>query len=121
MRDFRKLNIWTESMEIVTKVYLLSNELSDDEKFGLKPQIQRAAVSIPSNIAEGAGRGTDKEFKRFLEIALGSAFELETQVLIIKEIYAINSDCCNDVLNLVNQNQKRISALLSKINTSLKN
>jgi four helix bundle protein len=74
--------IWQESMQIVNDVYKLTNTLPDYEKFGLKSQMNRCSVSIASNIAEGSSKGTDKYFIHFLEISLGSAFELETQVLV---------------------------------------
>ena len=83
MRNFKDLAIWKRSFELVDTVYEISKNLPNDEKFGLTSQIRRSAVSIPSNISEASGRKTDKEFARFLEIALGSAFELETQLLIV--------------------------------------
>lgn len=118
MRDFRKLNIWIQAIEIVTKIYKLSEQLPDTEKFGLKSQIQRAAVSIPSNIAEGASRNSEVEFKRFLEIAIGSSFELETQLLIIENLTMINSDVLKDIFILISSEQKMINSLISKINSS---
>ncbi|PLX22578.1 MAG: diversity-generating retroelement protein bAvd family protein, partial [Marinilabiliales bacterium] len=67
MRNFRELNIWKEAVILVKEIYRLSNQLPEEEKYGLKSQICRAAVSIPSNIAEGASRNSEIEFKRFLE------------------------------------------------------
>lgn len=78
MRDFRKLDIWKNGIELVKQVYQLSNKLPSEEKFGLRSQITRAAVSVPSNIAEGCSRNSEVEFKRFLEISMGSLFEVET-------------------------------------------
>ena len=118
MRDFRKLNVWIQGIEIVTQIYKLSEQLPDTEKFGLKSQIQRAAVSIPSNIAEGASRNSEVEFKRFLEIAIGSSFELETQLLIIENLKMINSDVLKDIFILISSEQKMINSLISKINSS---
>ena len=83
MRNFRELRIWQKGMELVNEVYDLAKHLPEDERFGLRSQCTRAAASIPTNIAEGCSRG-DKELKHFCRIALGSAFELETQVLIIQ-------------------------------------
>ena len=80
--NFRQLSSWKDSFELVKDVYLISKELPEDEKFGLKSQIQRCAVSIPSNIAEGSGRGTNKEFIYFLNVAISFSYELETQLLI---------------------------------------
>ncbi len=82
MHDYKKLDVWEKSMEIVKDIYNLTDSFPDAEKFGLISQMRRSAVSIPSNIAEGAGRNTDKEFNNYLSVALGSAFELETQLLL---------------------------------------
>jgi four helix bundle protein len=87
--NFRELNIWKDSILIVKSIYLLTAELPDDEKFGLKSQIQRCAVSVPSNIAEGSGRTTSKDFRNFLNISLSSSYELETQLIIINELFKI--------------------------------
>jgi four helix bundle protein len=90
MRNFKKLEIWNKGIHIVKETYKVSSSLPSEEKFGLKSQIKRAAVSIPSNIAEGSGRNSEVEFKRFLEIALGSLFELETQMIIAIELGFLN-------------------------------
>jgi four helix bundle protein len=87
--NFRELKIWKDSILIVKSIYLLTAELPDDEKFGLKSQIQRCAVSVPSNIAEGSGRTTSKDFRNFLNISLSSSYELETQLIIINELFKI--------------------------------
>ena len=76
MRNFRNLEIWTRGIELVKEIYKLTSKFPSNEKFGLISQMQRASVSIPSNIAEGCSRNSDVEFKRFLEIAIGSSFEL---------------------------------------------
>jgi four helix bundle protein len=89
--NFRELKIWKESMILVKKVYLITSELPMDEKFGLVSQINRCAVSIPSNIAEGSGRTTEKEFLHFLNIAISSSYELETQLILIEDIFQIQT------------------------------
>ena len=89
MRNFRELLIWQKGMEIVRQVYIVTPLLPDIEKYGLKSQLQRAAVSIPSNIAEGCSRDTERDFKWFLQIAIGSAFELETQLTISHQLNLI--------------------------------
>ncbi len=81
-------------------------------------QIQRAAVSIPSNIAEGASRNSEIEFKRFLEIAIGSSFELETQLIIIQKLKMIDSGVLQDIFIIISSEQKMINSLISKINSS---
>ncbi len=82
MHNYKKLEVWQESVNLVTEVYLLTNSFPDKEKFSLISQINRSAVSIPSNIAEGAGRLSKKEFIQFLGYAIASSYELETQLLI---------------------------------------
>lgn len=81
-RKFQDLVVWQRAMDLVADIYKATSGLPDSEKFGLVSQLQRSAVSIPSNIAEGAGRGTTREFLYFLSVARGSLFELETQLLI---------------------------------------
>ncbi len=117
MRNFRKLQIWERGMEIVRKTYSLSKQLPAGERFGLASQITRAAVSIPSNIAEGSGRTTDKDKRRFAEIALGSAFELETQMLIIKEIGLANPDDCDKLIECLYEEQRMINSFINKLNS----
>jgi len=80
MHNFRELKIWQRSMDFVVEVYKITKEFPSEEKFGLISQQRRSAVSIPSNISEGAGRGTNPQFKHFLEISMGSCNELITQL-----------------------------------------
>ncbi|NCD43396.1 MAG: four helix bundle protein [Bacteroidia bacterium] len=89
MRNFRELEIWKRSFDLVIRIYKITRLLPSDEKFCLVSQINRSAISIPSNIAEGCGRNTNSDLCRFVDIALGSSFELETQLLLTKELYAI--------------------------------
>lgn len=118
MRDFRKLDIWEKGISLVKEVYVCSGNLPSEEKFGLKSQLCRAAISIPSNIAEGASRSGDKEFCRFLEIAMGSAFELETQLIIIEELGMLDKSEINHILGQANILQKQINKLITTIKTS---
>ena len=115
MRNFRNLEIWKKSMMQVTTIYKLTSEFPPSEKYGLKSQMQRSAVSIPSNIAEGSSRSSNKDNKRFLEIALGSAFELETQLIISNELYPLSEDKFKDTLNNLIYLQRQISALINTI------
>jgi len=105
-------------MEIVKDVYLLTEDIPEKEKFGLISQTTRAAVSIPSNIAEGSGRGTNKDTKRFFEIALGSAFELETQLLIIQDIFLSKNDLLDKLLKKINEEQKMLNGFIQKLKTN---
>ena len=94
----KDMEAWKKSIELVTKVYELTKTFPDDEKFGLISQIRRASVSIPSNIAEGAARNSDKEMIIFLDISLGSIAELETQLIIAENLkYLDNTDIYEDI------------------------
>jgi four helix bundle protein len=93
MNRFKELKVWQKAIDIVVDVYKLTSEFPQHERFGLSSQVQRAAVSIPSNIAEGAGRNNKGEFNQFLGIANGSSFELETQLTISAKLgYADNQE-----------------------------
>ncbi|MFM8243150.1 MAG: four helix bundle protein [Crocinitomicaceae bacterium] len=105
--NFRELIIWKESMSLVKKIYVLTSKLPNDERFGLVSQINRSCISIPSNIAEGSGRTTEKEFSRFLEIAMSSSYELETQLILISELYEMKIE---DVLMDLKSIQFKIGA-----------
>ena len=86
MRNFRDLEVWQSSVLFVKKIYIITGAFPNEEKFGLVSQLRRCAVSIPSNIAEGSGRKSNKEFSQFLSIAYGSLCELDTQVIISMEL-----------------------------------
>ncbi len=90
MNYFKELKVWQKAMEVVTQIYQITNSFPREEQFGITSQIRRCAISIPSNIAEGCGRKSTKDFNNFLGIALGSCFEIETQLLISKNIGFIN-------------------------------
>ncbi|MDE1206949.1 four helix bundle protein [Tenacibaculum larymnensis] len=115
MRNFRNLNVWKQGIEIVKRVYNLSEKLPSEEKFGLRSQITRATISIPSNIAEGASRNSEIEFKRFLEISMGSLFEVETQLIIIGELGFISSEELKPIFELLEKEAKMINSLINKI------
>lgn len=86
MHDFTKLRVWNDAVELVTDIYKATEKFHKDERFGLTSQVRRCAVSIPSNIAEGAGRRTPGEFKQFLGYAIGSSCELQTQLVIAQKL-----------------------------------
>lgn len=90
VRDYKELKVWQRSFELTKEIYLITKRFPEDEKYGLMSQIRRAAVSVPSNIAEGANRGSTKEFIRFLYISIGSSAELETQLLLGEELEFLN-------------------------------
>ena len=99
MKNFKKLKIWENGMEVVEIVYRTSGQFPLEEKFGLTSQIRRSAESIPSNISEGCSRKSDKDKARFIEIAIGSAYETETQLLIAKRLKFIDESECNIILD----------------------
>jgi four helix bundle protein len=92
MHRFKELKIWQVSMELAQEVYKLTESFPQEEKFGLTSQIRRAATSIPSNIAEGAGRGTNRDFSRFLDQAIGSCNELQTQLILSGKIGFVSEE-----------------------------
>jgi len=118
MRNFKKLAIWKKGIHIVKEMYKVSELLPSEEKFGLRSQMRRAAISIPSNIAEGSSRNSEVEFKRFLEISIGSLFELETQLIIAEELEFLKTDQTKDLFNLFHEESKMISTLINKIKYS---
>ena len=108
----KDLEVWKLSMSMVMKVYKLTKNFPEHEKFALTSQICRSAISIPSNIAEGCGRGSDKDTLRFLDIALGSSAELETQLLIAQSLdYANTEEILADIdrINALIYGLKKIS------------
>lgn len=115
MRDFRKYDIWIDSVELVEEVYIFVENFLNTEKYGLSSQITRSTVSVPSNIAEGASRTSEKDFARFLEIALGSAFELETQLIIAERRKYISEGSLEKTVKKLSSLQKRIYGLRRKI------
>ena len=92
MHNYKKLNVWVSSISLVKNIYKLTRKFPKDEMFVLTQQLRRAAISIPSNIAEGAGRNSNAQFKNFLQISIGSCFEVETQLIISKELEYISEE-----------------------------
>ena len=90
MHRYKELKVWQKAIDLAVEVYRITEKLPKDERFGLIGQMNRSAVSIPSNIAEGAGRNTDKGFNNFLGVALGSSFELDTQLVISNKLEYVN-------------------------------
>ena len=115
-RKYQKLLVWQEAMDLVAGVYRVTERLPATERFGLCQQLRRAAVSIPSNIAEGAGRHSDKEFIRFLNIANGSLLEVETQLLIALQLKYIEE--ISELQNRIDKIFAMLSSLKRKLNTT---
>jgi len=112
MRNFRELKIWKQGMEIAKSVYSILPGLPDYEKFGMQIQLAKSSASIPSNIAEGCAKSSNKDFKRYLEISLGSAYELETHLILAWEVHEIRTDL---ILSKVHEEQKMLSSLINKL------
>ncbi len=112
MRNFRELEIWIDSRKLVKEIYKLTNQLPQSEKFGLISQINRCVISIPANIAEGSAKDSQKDFVRFLQISLGSTYELETHLILCGDLEFLNNDDSIKIIAKTQQLQKRISALI---------
>ena len=117
MNYFKELKVWQKAIELVTETYLKTQNFPKEEIYGLTSQIRRCAVSIPSNIAEGCGRKTNKDFSNFLGISLGSSFEFETQLIICKNLNFINEDDFKNIESEIQHIQKRIIKLPNSIDS----
>ena len=106
MHNLKELKIWNKAIELAVDVYKATSSFPTDERFGLISQSRRAAVSIPSNIAEGAGRNLKKEFSNFLGIANGSSYELQTQLVISNKLNLLGDELLNGLLNQIDELQK---------------
>lgn len=114
-RNFRNYKVWQDAVDYATKVYKVTADMPWFEKKGLCDQLQRAVVSISSNIAEGAARSSDADFAHFLDFALGSAFEVETQLLIARNVGYIKNANANGNDNLNDNNVVTYEKLLSEL------
>ena len=111
MAGYRDLKVWQSAMKLAEEVYRLSGCFPKSEIYGLTSQLQRSAVSIPSNIAEGQGRNSSNEFRRFLRIALGSLAELETQILLVQRFNYITEQESVNVLQITGETGKMLKGL----------
>ena len=116
MDNFKKLDIWIKSMSVVTEIYQITNTFPSLERFGLISQMQRSAVSIPSNIAEGSAKTSNKDFARFLEISIGSAFELETQLIVSYNLKYIDTIAFENLSDKISEIQRMIYGFKNKLN-----
>lgn len=114
-RNFRNYKVWQDAVDYATMVYKVTAEMPWFEKKGLCDQLQRAAVSISSNIAEGAAKPSDVDFARFLDTALGSAFEVETQLTIANNIGYIDNDLFNNLLTALTEIEKQLNGLIHSL------
>jgi len=114
-RDYTKYDIWVDGIEISLKCYKLTNDFPEEEKFGLTSQIRRSSVSISSNFAEGCSRSLEKEFKRFIETSLGSAFELKTQLIILNKLDFVETEKVEELIVFIDKLSKQLNALRNKL------
>jgi four helix bundle protein len=115
MHNFRQLRIWIDSVELAKDIYSLTQKFSNEHKFGIASQLYRAAVSIPSNIAEGSARKSEKDFRHFLSMSLGSTFELETQLIIAEQCNLAAHNDFENLLTRIQSLQKQIKAFSNTI------
>jgi four helix bundle protein len=115
VKNYQELIVWQKAMDLVVEVYTISKAFPREEVYGLTSQLRRAAVSVPSNIAEGQGRRTTADFLHYLSISYGSLREVETQTLIAKRLGYLNDRRCQEVLNLAAE----VGRLLNGLMTSL--
>lgn len=115
MKNFKQLIIWRKGLEIATQFFRLTETFPKEKKYGLSSQITRAAVSIPSNIAEGSSRTSEKDYNRFLQHSLGSLVELENQLLIAEAIKYGKASLRQQMLQNVTEEQKMIVSFMKKL------
>jgi four helix bundle protein len=111
MNNYKELKVWQKAVDLTVSIYELTKLFPTVEMYGIVNQMRRAAVSIPSNLAEGAGRGSNKDFCHFLDISLGSSFELETHLIISEKIGFISNDQLTQQINQINEIEKMIRGL----------
>lgn len=119
IETYRDLEAWKLAIRLTKFIYRASEKFPGDERFGLTSQIRRAAVSVPSNIAEGWGRGTTSDYARFLRMARGSIFEVETQIVIARELGFIGDEVFNPVDELLRDTGRVLAGLLRSIEKKL--
>ncbi len=115
MRNFREMIIWNQGIDLAVRIYEVTKELPASERFGLTSQLTRAAVSIPSDIAEGCSPKSEKDFARFLEHSLGSAFEVETDLVIAQKIGFLSDRIVKAIVPTLQSEQKQIHSLITKL------
>lgn len=115
VKNFKELKMWQKGIEIVKDIYALTNRFTKEEMFGLTSQMRRSAISIPSNIAEGFKRSHNKEYKQFLHITLGSLAELETQLIIAKELGFIEENEMDNIVEKIDHVSRMVSSYAKKL------
>ncbi|MBO7497005.1 MAG: four helix bundle protein [Salinivirgaceae bacterium] len=115
MNSYKDLKVWNKAMDLTTMVYDALKTFPPKEEYGLSSQMRRSSVSIPSNIAEGYGRNSTLDYCRFLQIALGSAYELETQVELARRLDYVDNDTANKLASQLTEVGRMLNSLINKI------
>ena len=115
IKNYRELVVWKRSMELVVEVYGLVKHLPKEETYALSSQMRRAVVSIPSNIAEGNGRGTTRDYAHYLAMARGSKYELETQLLICVELHYLTNEQIEKAMKLSDEIGRMLNTIITKL------
>ena len=118
MQDFKKLKVWVRSQRVVVQLYNITAKFSASERYGLTDQLRRASVSIPANIAEGCGRGSDRDFCRFLYHAMGSACEVECLLILSHDLEQLRHEDYETLISSVREVKRMLSSLIKKIGAS---
>lgn len=115
MKDFRKLTVWERAHKLTLDIYNITKDFPKDELYGLTVQMRRSAASIPTNIAEGCGRDSQAEFIHFLQMAMGSASELEYQLILVKDLYYLEDIKFDKISNDLGEVRRMLNSLIQKV------
>lgn len=115
MKNFRDLSVWEKAHQLTLKIYEATSAFPADERFGLVSQIRRSANSVPMNIAEGCGRQSDRDFARFLHISMGSASELEYQLLLSHDLQYLKAKPYDELTNAIQEVKRMLTSLIKKL------
>jgi len=116
LKDFRGLKVWEKAHQLTLSIYRVTNEFPNEEKYGLASQLRRSAVSIPTNLAEGCGRGSDQELNRFVQVAMGSASEVEYLLLVCHELGYLDSTVHQQLEERTTEVKRMLVSLVRKLN-----
>ena len=115
MRDFKQLKVWEKAHRLVLEIYRTTHQFPAEERFGLTAQLRRAAASVPSNIAEGCGRGGERELSRFVTIAAGSASEVEYQLLLARDLWYLGNEQYQELDKHINEVKRMLNAFIQRL------
>jgi four helix bundle protein len=118
MKDFRTLNVWQKSHKLAVTVYQLTHDFPKEELYGITSQLRRAVISIPTNIAERCGRGSDKDFAKFVQIAIGSACESEYLILLSNDLGFLKSNDVEQLIENICEIKKMLTSLVKNLHSS---